>query len=62
MRNALHRSGLALVTVGAGVGIITANTEIAERVAPGAALLILVGAALTLVTHRAGEHGPGRKG
>ena len=58
MRATMHYAGLGLTTVGAGVGIVTANTSIAQTVAPGCAVAILVGVVLALATHKPGEHGP----
>lgn len=60
MRNILHRGGLALATIGAGVGIVTANTSLSHAVAPGCAVAIVVGFALCVATHKPGEHGPRR--
>lgn len=58
MRGKLHCAGLILATVGAGVGIVTANTALAANVAPGCAVAIAAGVALCVATHRAGVHGP----
>ena len=55
----LHYAGLVLAAIGTGVGIVTANTPIASAVAPGCAVAILAGAALCIVTHKPGVHGPG---
>lgn len=58
MRDVLHYAGLVLAAIGTGVGIVTANTDLAQAVAPGCAVAILAGAALCLVTHQPGVHGP----